>query len=59
MTQIRILEIRICSNWELQKVITMKPADPQQFAVSLALQVAPWTDRNGLGAMDLVQEEEK
>ena len=31
MTQIRIMEIRICSNWELEKVLTLKPADPQQF----------------------------
>ena len=40
MTQIRIQEIRIHSNWELQKVLTMKPVDPQQFAVSLTLQGA-------------------
>ena len=59
MTQIRILEIRIYSSWELQKVGAFKPAVPPQFADVTTSQDAPWTGRNDLGAMELVQEEEK
>ena len=59
MTQIRIMDIRICSNWELQKVETLKPMDTQQLAAVITPQDAPWTDRNYLEAIELVQEEEK
>ena len=40
MTQIRIMEIRICSNWELEKVVTVKPADPQQLDGVITVQGA-------------------
>ena len=59
MTQIRIMEIRIYSNWELQKVKPLKPMDAQQFAAIITPNDAPLTDRNCLEAMELVQEEEK